>query len=513
MLERAERGTPEYWAAEDPDRVAVICGDDAMTYGEWNEKSNRVADSLAARGLKAGDRLGMRFRLGFPWFVVQRALQKLGVAQVAVNWKLTPSEAAYILEDSGAAGLACDDADASLWGELNVGHLVTVGQSEGQPGTRYEDLIASGQPNPRFGAARADFILYTSGTTGKPKGVPPAAVDQANARKVINYLKSMSRVPPHPERPVILLSLPVHHGAGPAAARVGSQYGGTVVLLDPYDPEEAVKLIEKHAIQVWTTVPTMLLRIQALPEETFGQYDVSSLESINTGAAPVPQSLKEWIVANIGDDVLWESYGCSEAGMLTYISPADQLRKPGSSGTPYEEVEIKIIDEGWNEVSQGDTGEIAVRTPLVLKNYLGKPDLGEETIKDGFYRTGDVGHVDQDGHLFITDRIKDMIVAGGVNIYPAEIEEAIFAHSDVENCAVIGIPHDDFGEQILAFVVVAPEKSLTEAELAAFLESGLAKFKRPRQYKFVDELPLNPTGKVLKNELRQPYWEGRERKV
>ena len=513
MLEQAERGTPEYWSSEDPDRVAVISGDQRMTYAEWNDRSNRVADALAAKGLKAGDRIGMRFRLGFAWFVVQRALQKLGVVQVAVNWKLTPSEAAYILEDSGAAGLACDDADVSDWGNLNVGILLTVGQSGTAPGFRYEDLIAEGAPVPRFGTARADFILYTSGTTGKPKGVPPATVDPANARKLLNYFKSMSSVPRHPERPTILLSMPVHHGAGPAAARVGSQLGGSVVLLDPYDPQEALRLIEKHRVQVWTTVPTMLLRIQALPEAVFSKYDVSSMESLTTGAAPVPHSLKTWIIHNFGDDVLWEGYGCSEAGMLTFMKPEDQLRKPGSSGTPYAEVEIRIVDDHWNPLDPGVTGEIAANTPIVLKNYLGRPDLDEETIKDGFYRTGDVGHMDEDGYLYITDRIKDMIVAGGVNIYPAEIEGAILAHPDVENCAVIGVPQDDFGEQILALVVVAPGKSLSEAALAAFLESDLAKFKRPRQYRFVDELPLNPTGKVQKNELRAPYWEGRERNV
>ena len=514
MLDKAQPGTLEYWAETDPDRVALIKEGRELTYGAWNEQSNRLADALVDLGLKQGDRLGMRFRLDFPWFVMQRAMQKLGIALVAVNWKLTPSEAMYIIRDSGANGLACDDRDVAPWaGQSGLGLLFTVGQDTEAPGHRIEDLVARGRPVQRFGPNRADSILYTSGTTGRPKGVPPLAMDTLQRDVVMNHLKSVSAVPPLPDRPVILLALPLHHGAGPLAARNAAHKGGTVVLLDPYDPERALQLIEKHRIQVWTSVPTMLLRIQALPEDVFERYDLSSTTAWNTGAAPVPESLKQWIIEKIGTDVLWECYGCSEAGMLTYSSPQEQVEKPLSSGTPYEEVELKIVDDAWNALPPGQTGEIAARTPFVLKNYLGQAPLGEDTIKDGYYRTGDVGHLDEEGFLYITDRIKDMIVAGGVNIYPAEIERAIFEHPDVENCAVIGIPQEDFGEQILAFVVPRPSRSVDTDELARFLEPRLARFKRPRQYEVVDELPLNPTGKVLKTELRKPYWEGRSRNV
>ena len=514
MLDKAQPGTLEYWAETDPDRIALIKEDRELTYGAWNDKSNRLADALVELGLKQGDRLGMRFRLDFPWFVMQRAMQKLGIALVAVNWKLTAEEAMYIIKDSGAIGLACDDLDVSPWDEQpELGLLFTAGQEADAPGQRIEDLVSGGKPVQRFGPNRADSVLYTSGTTGRPKGVPPLAAEALRKDATIRHLKSVSAVPPLPDHPVILLSLPLHHGAGPAAARNAAFKGGTVVLLDPYDPEKALQLTEKHSIQVWTSVPTMLLRIQALPEDVFERYDLSSFTAWNTGAAPVPESLKQWIFEKIGTDVLWESYGCSEAGMLTYISPQDQLERPLSSGKPYAEVELKIVDDAWNALPPGQTGEIAARTPFVLKNYLGRSPLGEDTIKDGFYRTGDVGHVDEEGYLYITDRIKDMIVAGGVNIYPAEIERAIFEHPAVENCAVIGIPQEDFGEQILAFVVSRPKKTIDTDELASFLEPRLAKFKRPRIYEVVDELPLNPTGKVLKNELRQPYWEGRERNV
>jgi long-chain acyl-CoA synthetase len=513
MLNEPERGSPEYWAQLAPDRVAVIHGERTLTYGQWNDQANRVADALADLGLKPGDRLGMRFRLGFSWFILQRALQKLGVVQVAVNWKLTPDEAMYILSDSDAKGLACDDADASAWAEQDPGLLVTGGQAPGSAGVRLEDLLETGEPKARFGPLRPSMVLYTSGTTGRPKGVPPVDPATLDVERVLRYGASVGSVPPHPEKAVVLMSLPVHHGAGPATATAACAGGGTAVLLDPYDPVAALSLIERHRVQVWISVPTMLLRIQALPDTTFNRFDLSSITALTTGAAPVPQSLKAWIIDRLGSNVLWESYGCSEAGMISYIAPEHQLSKPGSSGVPYDEVEIAIVDEAWNRLPAGASGEIAVNTPVVLKHYLGREPLDEATVKDGFYRTGDVGHLDDDGFLFITDRIKDMIVAGGVNIYPAEIEKAIVEYPAVENCAVIGIPHEDFGEQVLAFIVSRADTTVTEDDLSTFLDGKLASYKMPRRFEFIDQLPLNPTGKVLKTELRAPYWQGRHRNV
>lgn len=512
MPDEAEPGTPEFWAAQNPDAVAVINGDDVLTYGDWNDRANRVADALASLGLAAGDRLGMRFRLRFEWFVIQRALQKLGVGQVAVNWRLTADEAIYIIEDSGAKGLACNDVDASPWTRHDLGLLVTVGQPEGSAGVRYEDLLASGQPTPRFGPLRPSLVLYTSGTTGAPKGVPPLDLTGADFERLARYGASVASVPRHPATGRVLMTLPVHHGAGAAAATGACATGGTAVLLDPYDPEEALRLIDAHKVQMWISVPTMLLRIQALPEEVVDRYDLSSIEALTVGAAPVPQSLKQWIIDRMGP-VLWEGYGTSESGMISYMPPEHQLTKPGSSGIPYDGVEVAIVDEDWNRLPVGETGEIAANTPVVLRGYLGREPLGDDVLRDGFYRTGDVGHVDEDGFLFITDRIKDMIVAGGVNVYPAEIEKALVSHPDVEDAAVIGIPEPDFGEQALAFIVTRAGRTLTAPELLTFLDGRLASYKKPRQFEFVDHLPVSPMGKVLKTELRAPYWKGRERSV
>jgi long-chain acyl-CoA synthetase len=512
-MNEPEQGTPEYWAQTRPDAPAVIKGDEILTYGEWNERADRVAEGLARLGLAPGDRIGMRFRLGIEWFVIQRALQKLGVAQVAVNWKLTPDEAIYIITDSRARGLACNDADAAGWAAHDLGLLITVGQPVASPGVRYEDLLATSTPTPRFGALRPNLVLYTSGTTGAPRGVAPLDPTTVDLDHLIRYRTSVASVPPQPKDCVTLLTLPVHHGAGAQAATGARATGGTTILLDRYDPEEALRLIDRHRVQLWTAVPTMLLRIQSLPGAVLDRYDLSSLTALNTGAAPVPQSLKKWIVDRLGEGILWEFYGATEAGMLTYSAPEHQLAKPGTSGLPYTGVEIAIVDAHWNRLAPGETGEIVVKTPVVLRAYLGRDELGEHMVKVGFYRTGDAGHLDDNGFLFITDRIADLIVAGGVNIYPAEIEKALIQHPGVVDATVIGIPEPEFGEQPLAFIVTSQEPPPSPDDLLAFLDGRLASFKKPRQFVFVDELPVHPTGKVLKTELRAPYWEGRDRRV
>jgi long-chain acyl-CoA synthetase len=504
-----EPGTPEFWSAIRPDMPAVVGGEAVMTYAQWNDQADRVAEGLARRGFREGDRMGLRFRLCPEWFVMQRALQKLGVTPVAVNWRLTPPEVAHILRDSGAKGLACTDTSAGYWDERGIGLLVTVGQDAGGPGVRYEDLLDTAGAPARFGPRRADTVLYTSGTTGVPRGVPPRDLAAADLDRLLRYVTSVDRVPPHPDGAVCLITLPVHHGAGVAAATAACAVGGTAILLDPYDPQEALRLIDRHQVQVWVAVPTMLLRIKNLPADVLSRYDLSSITALATGAAPVPQSLKEWVIGRLGEGVLWEVYGSSEAGMVSYAAPEHQLSRPGSSGLPYDGVEIAIVNAAWHRLPPGVTGEIAASTPLVITRYLGCEELGEDTVRDGFYRTGDVGHLDGDGFLFITDRIKDVIVSGGVNIYPAEIEGALIEHPGVIDAAVVGIPEPDFGEQPLAFVVADGAAAPTARELLEFLDGRLAPYKHPRRFVFLDELPRNGVGKVLKRELRAPYWKGR----
>jgi long-chain acyl-CoA synthetase len=305
----------------------------------------------------------------------------------------------------------------------------------------------------------------------------------------------------------------MHHGAGPGAVWSSQARGNTMVFLRRFDPEEALRLIEKHRVSVWTGVPTMYKRIAALPTDVLATYDVTSIRSLGVGAAPVPYSLKEWIIGHFGP-CLAEGYGATETGMLTALSAEMQTKKAGSSGLPHKHVYISIRNEIGDELAAGAEGEIWVKTPVVIAGYLNARPLGADTLDEkGFFRTGDIGRLDEEGYLFITDRAKDMIVSGGVNIYPAEIEAAIIRHPAVQDVAVIGIPDEEFGEQVKAFCELKPGRAAEPAEILADCAQTLASYKRPKSLEIVAELPRNTMGKLLKRELRAPYWKGRERNV
>jgi long-chain acyl-CoA synthetase len=498
-------GSLEFWAAKTPEEPAIIHDGTVLTYQDWNDRADRLADALVKHGLGPGDHIGVRLHTGAGWAIAHRAFGKLGVVQVSVNWRLTPSEAAYILRDSGAAGLICDDADLSGWDELDLPFLLTVGQPAGSSRLRMEDLLDEGDLERRQGPVNPPTVIYTAGTTGHPKGVPPADPATVDLERLARYRAALLNNPPIPEQVRALMTLPVHHAAGPLVASLTMERGGCLIMLDRYDPEKVLALIDEHKAQTWLAVPTMLLRLQALPPEVVAKYDLTSLEALSVGAAPVPAALKLWIAALLGENVLWESYGCTEAGMVTVLTPEDLARKTGSSGRPYPAVKVKIVDPDWNEMPPGVDGDIAVNSPGTFRGYLGQQPLGDDLLRDGYYRTGDIGRFDDEGYLYVTDRSNDMIVAGGTNIYPAEIEKVLVDHPDVVDAAVIGVPEPDFGEQPLAVVVASPGKEPTLAELLAFASPRLARYKLPRQLELVDELPLSPTGKILKTELRKIY--------
>jgi long-chain acyl-CoA synthetase len=516
LLTAPEPGTPESWAERRPDAIAIIDGDRQLTYTDWNDKANRLADALAELGVKPQDRIGMRFQLRTEWFILQRALQKLGAGQVAISWKLQTEEVLHILRDSGAVGLACTDPDPIVWTRHpETGLLITVRQpATSNTGHRIEDLVNNGKPTPRYGARDPLNVIYSSGTTGAPRGISRTTPSGVDPKWMARYRRSMADRAPTIKYPVSLQTGPVNHASGFNRVVSVNANGGTNVLLDKFDPERALQLIEEHKVQTWSAVPTMLLRLQNLPDEVFSKYDLSSLRMLSVGAAPVPQSLKRGIIERMGDNLLWEAYGASEVGVISMATPEVQLSKPGTCGKPFQGVDVAIVDQDWNHLPTDQTGEIAVKSPKVLRAYVGQDKLPDGMINEGYCRTGDIGHLDEDGFIFITDRAKDMIVAGGVNIYPAEIESALVEHPRIVDAAVIGIPHEDFGEQPLAFIVPTdPASPPSHTELDTFLTGRLAKFKSPRKYVYLAELPTNAAGKVLKTDLRKPYWEGRERNV
>jgi long-chain acyl-CoA synthetase len=514
----ATHGSCEYWADVKPEAIAIVEGDRALTYREWNDAANRLANALASYGIAAGDIVVVRTHIRIEWAIVCAALGKLGCSLLGLNWRLTPSEVHYVLTNSGAHALVCDDNDParllSAIAALPMKVLVSIDAPA--PGFVDYDALLAGDPAPRFALKDPPLIVYTSGTTGLPKGVvmgrrSPHFTDEqvAEYQRDVRQSRRSST-----EGGVSLVTMPMHHGSGPAqlwAARAG---GRKIVLLRRFDAETALSLIQEHKVTDWGSVPTMLKRIAALPAEVLRKYDVSSLKHVSVGAAPVPYSLKEWFIGHFGEGVLTEGYGSTETGMVTRLTPEMQRAKPGSSGTPFKHVTIEVRDAQGHKLPPGATGELWIRTPTTLGGYLNGSALGEDQMDaNGFFRVGDVGYLDEDGYLNITDRAKDLIISGGVNIYPAEIEQVLLRHPAILDVAVIGVPDDEFGEQVKAFCELRPGCSVTAEELMRFASEHLASHKRPRSLEFVKELPRNTMGKVLKRELREPYWVGRERKV
>jgi long-chain acyl-CoA synthetase len=514
-MSTAQANTVEAWAASNPSGLAFIEGDRRLTWAELNEEANSLANGMAAKGVVAGDIVVLRTQIRIEWPILSEALAKLGCSLLALNWRLTPTETQYVLSNSGAKVFVCDDEDPSALLPAFDGLPIKLAVSIDRPApgfVDFADLLNASAESARFANRRPPLILYTSGTTGLPKGVskPPIESDPIG----IEYLADVAQTRRGELGGVNLLTLPLHHGAGPSQVWNAIRLGNPTIMLRRFDPERALQLIQRYRVTNWVGVPTMYKRIAALPRAVLDSYDVSSIRALSVGAAPVSYELKKWIIEYFGPSVLGEGYGATEVGMISYLPPEMQEKKPGSSGLPHKHVDISIRDSEGRELPRNRSGEIWVRTPLTIHAYLNGQRLGPDTLDaNGFFRVGDVGRLDDEGYLFITDRAKDMIISGGVNIYPAEIEAAILRHPDVQDAAVIGIPHDEFGEQVMAFCELKPGHTASESAILDFCRDHLASYKRPKKLSIVGELPRNTMGKLLKRDLREPFWKGKDRNI
>lgn len=509
----------EDWATRQANKIAIIEGQGQITYGEWNHLADKLAHSLSARGIGANDIVVARLQNRIEWALLSAALAKLDSAMLGLNWRLTASEVRYILDNSGASAFVCDDADPShlraAFSDLPLKLVACVSDDAGRNDlgfTPFAELLNSTSTTPLFSQRDARLIIYTSGTTGFPKGVVTAGAAAADNQELREYQESVRGEPPCAQE-VVLVTMPMHHAAGPAIVRTGLARGSTMIFVRRFEPELVLQLIAQYKVTTWNGVPTMYKRLAALPASALKRYDVSSIRALSVGAAPVPYALKEWILDYFGE-CLREGYGSTELGMVTSLAPDMQRKKPGSSGRPFKHVHISIRDKNGAELAIGAVGEIWVKTPNAIQNYLNSDKLGRDTVDEhGYFRMGDVGRLDEEGYLYITDRTKDMIISGGVNIYPAEIEAALIQHPSIQDVAVIGIPDDEFGEQVKAFCELKPGAHLNPEDIFEFAKSKLASYKRPKSIDIVAELPRNTMGKLLKRDLRDPYWQDKERQV
>jgi fatty-acyl-CoA synthase/long-chain acyl-CoA synthetase len=494
-----------------PDKVALICGERSLTYRQLNARARRIANALHALGVQANDRVAVMSYNSLELLEIAGSLSKISAISVLLNYRLREHEVSYILNDCQAraviAGPGMVDVIERARSEVeNKIIYIAIGNEVPAGWLGYEELIASASEElPDVTSALGSTMSYTSGTTGKPKGAyRPNAVPVTD---IISIVQSFELS----ESDVHLLAGPYYHSAPSFFVSLHSLLGATIVVQPRYDPVEALQLIERHNITTTFMPPILLQRLCDVPDEIFTRYDSSSLRTIILGGAPCPYALKVRATERLGE-CLWEFYGATETAIVTLLRPEDQLRKPGSCGKVGPGQEIRLLDPAGNEVPDGTPGEMWSRNAW-LAEYYNKPEATASNTKDGFFSVGDIAYRDAEGFYFICDRKIDMIISGGVNIYPAEIEAVLSAHPAVLDVAVIGIPDERWGETVKAVVELRPGTSASAEELIAFCSERLADYKKPRSIDFVEALPRNPAGKLLKTLIRAPYWKDAGRRI
>jgi fatty-acyl-CoA synthase/long-chain acyl-CoA synthetase len=446
--------------------------------------------------------------------LVSAAARAAGAIPVPMNHRLSAEEVAYILDDSDAAFGFVADAFLPIIEQVRAGatrvrHWIALGDERPAWATALADMLARGAPEPvtiDAGGSLGGSMIYTAGTTGKPKGARRRATEQAS---VLPRLEALDVAREH----VHLVAGPLYHSAPGAFALYTHLFGGTVVVLPRFDPEAALAAIARHRCTSTFMAPLLLKRIVELPEAVRARYDVSSMQVIVVAAAPCPMKVKEDVLRYFGP-VLYEFYGSTELGVNTVLRPEDVLRKPGSCGRAAPGVQLAILDDAGRPVKSGEPGELFVRRyPGVFDEYYKKPEATRETQRGDWLSVGDVAWMDADGFVYICDRKRDMIISGGVNIYPAEIEDVLHRHPAVADVAVFGVPDDDWGERVHAAVQLHPGARAGADELIAFARAYLASYKLPREVSFHTVFPRDSAGKLVKRVLREPHWAGRASRV
>ncbi|HEY6637081.1 MAG TPA: long-chain fatty acid--CoA ligase [Solirubrobacterales bacterium] len=484
-------------AAEHPDRPALRLDEAELTYAQLDEASARVAGLLRTKGVGRGDRVGVMLP-NVPYFAVcYFGVLRAGAVVVPLNVLLKAREVAFYLGDPEAKLCFAwhDFAAEAEKGAAEAGaELIVV-----KPG-EFEALIAEAESDREVAETADDdtaVILYTSGTTGTPKGA-----ELTHGNLVRNVEASLALFEPSPDE-VILGALPLFHSFGQTCGLNCAVAAGTCLSLIPrFDPGNALGIIERDGVSVFEGVPTMYAAMLAHPDRD--SFDVSTLRLCVSGGGAMPLEVMRGFEEAFGCPIL-EGYGLSETSPVASFNHPHMERKPGSIGTPIEGVEMRVVDGDRNPVPQGEVGEVAIRGHNIMKGYWRKPEATADAIDaDGWFYTGDMARVDEDGYFYIVDRKKDMIIRGGYNVYPREIEEVIYEHSAVHEAAVIGIPHPELGEEVGAVIALNEGAEVTTEEIRDYVKGQVAAYKYPRRVWFVDELPKGPTGKILKREIEIP---------
>ena len=511
-------------AANMPDKLGILWRDQSLTFAEIDDRIDRLATGLQRRGIarRASVLLMMKNR---PEFVLmQAATGRLGAAGVSVSWRSTAAELAYLAENSGATAIAFERdlfpvvADAVRRVPALARSLIVVGSERGDPpaqardhagsaptSVRFEDLLDGGRKFTvdKKAQEEASVVIYTSGTTGKPKG----AVRKFPRDALPAALRFMAETPMRVDD-IHLVPCPLYHSTAFGFLTLTHILGGTVVLMDEFRPEPFLELCARHRVTTTAVVPTMLHRVLALPRDVLARHAASSLRVIFTGGAPLPGPLGLSVMDHFGD-VLYNFYGATETGLVTLASPTDLREAPGTIGRAVPGNDVRLWDDRGNDVRDGTVGELWVKNKMLVEGYHHDADATTESTRQGYFSVGDLARRDARGRYFIEGRKRDMIISAGVNVYPAEVEGVLEEHPDVAEVAVVGMSDPEWGERVRAVLVLKAgvlkegvSAAFDEEAMKAWVRERLAGPKRPREYVIMSALPRNPTGKVLKRQLR-----------
>lgn len=507
-------------AADSPGRTAVVEPDGTVVdYAQLATEADRIARGLHAAGLRRGDCVALLLTNGSPLLAVHFAALQTGLYVVPLNWHLTGPEIAYILRDCAARALVAHERFAAVAVEpadaagIPLGARFGVGSA--MPGFQPLAGLGAGGSGRPPGRTLGAAMVYTSGTSGRPKGVrrPLTGTDPDRVPPTVTWFFGLFGLQPF-DGHVHLCGSPLYHAAVLNFATMSVQLGHPVVLMDRWDPEQMLRLVERHRVTHSHLVPTQFRRLLALPEPVRTGYDLSSMRAMIHSAAPCPPEIKRRMLDWWGPVVV-EYYAASEGGG-TLITAQEWLERPGSVGRAWPGSRVRVVDEQGDDVPAGQPGQVYLQMGDATFEYHGDAEKTRAARLGPMFTVGDVGYLDAGGYLYLCDRRSDVIISGGVNIYPAEIESELACHPEVADVAVFGIPHEEWGEEVKAVVqpvagaAVGPELN---GELLAFLAGRVARFKLPRTIDYVDELPRDPNGKLYRRRLRDPYWAGRGRRI
>ena len=510
----------------------ISSGARSLTTEQLMTRAAKAAAGFSALGVQLGDTVALYLRNDIAYFEANFGAAQVGGYPVAVNWHYTEDEARYLFEDSGAkvvvihADLLTPPVRRALPAGVKVLVVPTppeVVEAYGldpasaalPPGeTNWNDWIEGFAPAEADPTKAGSTIIYTSGTTGRPKGVrrPPSTPEQTALFTGLLYQCYGFDLAPAEEITTVTVG-PLYHSAPNAHGGMAARIGANLIIQPRFDAEDLLRLIQDRKVTNLNMAPIMFTRLLKLPDEVKRKYDLSSLRFVAHAAAPCPAAVKRAMIDWWGP-IIAEYYGSTEMGNVTFCTAEEWLAHPGTVGKPFPQAEVRVIDENHNDVPNGEIGEVVCRIKgLVDFTYHGDEAKRRAAEKRGLIAPGDVGYFDEDGFLFLCDRAKDMIISGGVNIYPAEIESELHRMPGVTDCAVFGIPDEEYGEAICAVIQPEAGANLTDTDVKTFLRERMSGYKVPRRVEFQADLPREDSGKIFKRKLREPFWEGQERRI